>query len=396
VQVLNNQNLLLKALTNVITNPRPREQSTNDKLTAFLRTKPPTFVGSNNHLDAEDWLRVIKRKLKPFEHGDHDKVRLAADQLTGNALAWWENYCAAAQDASTITWKEFVDEFRRYHIPAAIMKRKADEFCELQQDNKSVEEYTYQFIELTRYAPEEVNKDEKKQDMFRKDLNARLKKLLSPCIYPDFNTLMNMAIITERAMAEKKRENKRKFLETKARQQDHFQKPWHFGPPEPRSQASMQYRTQSQATGSQAPNTQFRQFKSQNTMKAPQSNASQVTASNNARVCFNWRETGDFIANCPYANTKPATSALSNSVNGPRPALPGANRVPIRSNNIGNSNQQMRPPQQSFGRACVNHINAQEAHDAQGVVLGEFLVSSVLATILFYSEHHIHSYPQIL
>jgi hypothetical protein len=98
--------------------------------------------------------------------------------------------------------------------------------------------------------------------MFRKGLNAELKKLLSPCIYPDFNTLMNMAMITERAMAEEKRDNKRKFLETKARQQDHFQKPRHFGPPVPRSQAPMQYRTQSQATGSQAPNTLFRQFKS--------------------------------------------------------------------------------------------------------------------------------------
>jgi hypothetical protein len=45
----------------------------------------------------------------------------------------------------------------------------------------------------------------------------------------------------------------------------------------------------------------------------------------------------------------------------------------------------MGSPQQSFGRARINHINAQEAQDAQGVVLGEFLVSSVLATILFDS-----------
>jgi hypothetical protein len=76
--VLNNQNLLLEALTNVITNPRPREQSTNDKLIAFLRTKPPTSAGSNNPLDADDWLHVIKRKLEPFEHGDSDKIHLAA------------------------------------------------------------------------------------------------------------------------------------------------------------------------------------------------------------------------------------------------------------------------------------------------------------------------------
>ena len=61
--------------------------------------------------------------------------------------------------------------------------------------------------------------------------------------------------------------------------------------------------------------------------------------------------------------------------------------MPVRSNGnpSNNNSQQMRPPQQSFGRARVNHIGAQEAREAQGVVLGEFLVSSVLATVLFDS-----------
>ena len=69
-------------------------------------------------------------------------------------------------------------------------------------------------------------------------------------------------------------------------------------------------------------------------MKAPQSNASQVTNNNNnARACFNCRETGHYIANCPYAKNKPAASVFSNSVNGPRPPVSGANRVPIGSNN---------------------------------------------------------------
>jgi hypothetical protein len=64
-----------------------------------------------------------------------------------------------------------------------------------------VEEYTYQFIELARYAPEEVDKDSKKQKMFKKGLTPELRTLLTPQIYPDFNTLMNMAILTERARA---------------------------------------------------------------------------------------------------------------------------------------------------------------------------------------------------
>jgi predicted PolB exonuclease-like 3'-5' exonuclease len=188
----------------------------NDKLTALLRTKPPTIAGSSNPLEANDWLRVIQRKLEPFECQDRDKVLLAAYQLTGTALAWWENYCAAAEDASIITWNKFVKEFRRYHIPTATMKRKADEFRGLQQGNKSVEEYTYQFMELARSAPEEVDKDEKMQDMFKKGLNPELWTLLTPQIYPDFNTLMNMTILTERAKAKERKKNKRKFLESKA------------------------------------------------------------------------------------------------------------------------------------------------------------------------------------
>ena len=58
-QAINNQTLMLEALANALVNKRPREQIMNDKLTAFLRTKPPTFAGSSNPLEADDWLHVI-------------------------------------------------------------------------------------------------------------------------------------------------------------------------------------------------------------------------------------------------------------------------------------------------------------------------------------------------
>jgi hypothetical protein len=195
----------MEAIFNVVNRPRPRVLGMNEKLIEFLRTKPPTFGGSVNPLDADDWLRAILRELEPFNCEDRDKVLLATHQLTGIALAWWENYCAAAKDPSAITWDEFVEEFHRYHIREATLKRKADKFRELRQGNKSVEEYTYQFIELAHYAPEEVDKDSKKQEMFKKGLTPELRTLLTPQIYPDFNTLMNMAILTERAKAERRK-----------------------------------------------------------------------------------------------------------------------------------------------------------------------------------------------
>ena len=53
-QAINNQTLILEALANAIVNKWPREQTMNDKLTAFLRAKPPTFAGSSNPLEADD------------------------------------------------------------------------------------------------------------------------------------------------------------------------------------------------------------------------------------------------------------------------------------------------------------------------------------------------------
>jgi len=58
-QIIHNQTLILETLANALVNRQPREQTFNDKLTAFLRAKPPTFAGSSNPLDADDWLRVI-------------------------------------------------------------------------------------------------------------------------------------------------------------------------------------------------------------------------------------------------------------------------------------------------------------------------------------------------
>jgi hypothetical protein len=55
---------------------------------------------------------------------------------------------------------------------------------------------------------------------------------------------MNMAILTKRARVEEK-ENKRKFMEHRAKQQERSQRQRSFGHPMSRFQAPMQYRTQS-------------------------------------------------------------------------------------------------------------------------------------------------------
>jgi predicted alpha/beta hydrolase family esterase len=96
----------------------------------FLRLKPPTFAGSSNPLDADDWLRTIKRKLEAIGCPENQHVQLVAHQLSGMALAWWDTFSAAVRDA---TWAEFETAFREHHVPQGIVQLKEDEFRELTQ-----------------------------------------------------------------------------------------------------------------------------------------------------------------------------------------------------------------------------------------------------------------------
>jgi hypothetical protein len=64
---------------------------------------------------------------------------------------------------------EFSTQFRNYHIPAGLMKIKK-EFLSLKHGGMYVSEYKDKFIQLSRYAPGEVDDDEKKQELFLEGL----------------------------------------------------------------------------------------------------------------------------------------------------------------------------------------------------------------------------------
>ena len=111
----------------------------------------------------------------------------------------------------------------------------------------------------------------------------------------------------------------------------------------------------------------------------PSQSYSQSTPYGNRHTCFNRGDPSHFIANCPHPNRgKPAASAYSNSVNGPRQPTAIGNHSAV-------SAQSSNQPQQSGSKARINHVNAREAQQAAGVALGEFLVNSVMATVLFDS-----------
>jgi hypothetical protein len=90
------------------------------------------------------------------------------------------------------------------------MKLKKKEFLSLTQGNMSVSEYRDRFTQLSCYAPEEVDTDEKHQERFLEGLIGPLNNQLQSHSFPNFQTLLNKAIGLENKRKELS-DHKRKY-----------------------------------------------------------------------------------------------------------------------------------------------------------------------------------------
>jgi hypothetical protein len=91
------------------------------------------------------------------------------------------------------------------------MKLKKKEFTNLRQGNMTVNEYLNSFIQLSRYAIEDINTDKKKQDMFLEGLNGDIQFQLLNADYADFRHIIDKAIVIESKLKELERDGKRKM-----------------------------------------------------------------------------------------------------------------------------------------------------------------------------------------
>jgi hypothetical protein len=149
-------------------------------------------------MDAKDWLCTVEHELHTAQCNDHEKVLYGPRQLRGAAQSWWESYLAIHANPEAITWEEFRDNFHCYHVPEGLMIVRKEEFLALKQGPLSVSEYRDKFLQLSRYAPEDVNTDAKRQYRFLRGLVDPLHYQLMNHTFHTFQHLIDRAIMTER------------------------------------------------------------------------------------------------------------------------------------------------------------------------------------------------------
>jgi hypothetical protein len=113
-------------------------------------------------MEAEDWLKSIKKKLEIAQCNNHENELFATHQLFGTTADWWKTYCNSHPNVGAITWNQFKAQFRTHNVPYGELKLKKKEFSERQQGGMTMNEYLNRFTQISRYALDEVNTDEKK------------------------------------------------------------------------------------------------------------------------------------------------------------------------------------------------------------------------------------------
>src|SRR3954462_7409894 len=145
--------------------------------------------------------------------GDNEKVMYATHYLAGTARSWWEGVRARLPEGKVLTRAEFSEKFKKAHIPTALIRRMKDEFRHLKQGGMTLVGYLDFFTQLSRYAPEEVDTEEKRKDRFLDGLHDELHVVLVAMQFPDLESLADVAIMMEGKLKTASENHKRRMMQ---------------------------------------------------------------------------------------------------------------------------------------------------------------------------------------
>jgi hypothetical protein len=180
----------------------------------FAATHPPLFTEAGEPLEANHWLQATESKFRLLCYTEHQKTLFIAQQLWGDASAWWANYTTAHPTNYQVSSDKFREAFRAHHIPAGIMTKKHKEFMDLKQGRRSVYEYSKLFNHMAQYAPGQVDTNGKKNDRFMNGLSTKLHESLVLNTGGTFPESISNAIIVNDMILVHKESKKMKVIAT--------------------------------------------------------------------------------------------------------------------------------------------------------------------------------------
>jgi hypothetical protein len=125
-------------------------------------------------MDDDNCPNSVEKKLQLVQCNNREKVLLASHNVSRPVADWWDAYVEVHEEPESINWPEFRAALCAHHVRQGVIKLKNKEFQDLKQGSMSVNEYVTKITQLSHYAPNEVDTDEKKQECFLNGMNDGL------------------------------------------------------------------------------------------------------------------------------------------------------------------------------------------------------------------------------
>ncbi|BAH94833.1 Os10g0357350 [Oryza sativa Japonica Group] len=175
-----------------------KSDANRNGLGEFQKLKPPTFSGTANPLEAEEWIVAMEKSFEAMGCTDKEKIIYATYMLQSSAFEWWDAHKKSYSERIFITWELFKEAFYKKYFPESVKRMKEKEFLELKQGNKSVAEYEIEFSRLARFAPEFVQTDGSKARRFESGLRQPLKRRVEAFELTIFREVVSKAQLLEK------------------------------------------------------------------------------------------------------------------------------------------------------------------------------------------------------
>ncbi|XP_042035072.1 uncharacterized protein LOC121781389 [Salvia splendens] len=182
--------------------PPPPPQVDREIVKLFLKHKPPVFDGMGEPEKAESRIRALERIFTILMCNDAERMACVTYQLTGSAVFWWDTKMKTTprDQVNGMTWENFKEAIYNKYVPKSYRKAKAAEFYNLTQGRMSVTEYDRALCDMTQYAPEQVDTDEKLAEKFREGLRHEIKMALASRGRLTYAEALALALDVEAAM----------------------------------------------------------------------------------------------------------------------------------------------------------------------------------------------------
>jgi hypothetical protein len=329
----------------------------------FATTHPPLFTEAGEPLEADHWLRVMESKFGLLRCTEVQKTLFAAQQLRGDASAWWANYTATRPVDYQVSWAEFCNAFRAYYIPAGVMRKKRQEFMDLKQGGRSVHDYSKQFNHLAQYAPDQVDTNEKKKNCFMIGLSIKLQECMALNTGGTFLEFISNVMIADDAICAHKETKKRKVVAAPSSSAPlKYWTVYHHSPTYPPRPQHQQQRLQQQ-WATHPPQRQHQRTAPRALPPPPPVThlpAPPTAGAASSPTCFNYGRSGHFARECTAPNKTPAQGHVTPPPHGP-PKVAAA----------------------KTGR--VNYTTLEDIPEGEQVLVGTFSLNGYHVVVLFDS-----------